>query len=305
MRASQGGGGSSGGGDAPVDSAATLAEVLAATRALLHRLCWSDRAARDSLLVHRPAPVLGLVCDATAAFNALYERHTRAVAASAASAGAASLADGAGGGLGAAAAAAAAVLGGAPSFFARDADFYFPAIAAAELNPSVVAGFTTAEATDEGAAALPPDAPGVGAAGAGDGPASAAAARGAAALSSAAGAGAPVGEGVSAAASLTARLRSARVLFVLTRVPQAVPFRTRLRLFEEVKALDKAKHDALRGTNAHGGALRVRVSVRRDHLVEDAFVAFERLAFRDPAAIKDRLYISFFGPDVRGRWGGR
>jgi hypothetical protein len=228
-----GGGGGGGARAAPLAHA-----LLRFLRGLLYRLCWSSAGARELLSRRLPA-ALRLLVDAAAAFNALYERHTRRED----------------------------VEGGS---FAADADFLFPPIPPRELTPEVVMGLATVEAEDEGERA-----PGEGGGGGGGGGGDAPALLG----------GAPP----STHSALTARLRAARVMLLLTTLPQTVPFLTRAHLFKRLT--DEAKRARVPWEN------RARVAVQRGHLVEDAMGAFQGLLQRG-SSLRNEFSLEFF--DVAG-----
>ena len=209
---------------------------------------------RDVPLPRRAPAAVALTVAALGAFNALYDRFRR-------------------GG------------GGSSPAFAIEADFLLPGIPVAELTAPVVLGFAAAvEVADEGDAdAMDERESGGGGGGGGglvgDGGVASAAAATAAAASQ---------------FSTSARLRAARVMTVLTCMPQAVPFNTRVRLFN---ALREAEQDRVR-PRGHAGLHRVRLRVRRAHLVDDAFRAFEKIAVKNPNDLQQHFFIEFVNTEV-------
>lgn len=75
-----------------------------------------------------------------------------------------------------------------------------------------------------------------------------------------------------------------RVVLLLSRIPQTVPFSERVTIYEQLLFNDRQRG----GLNSHGGGA-VAVRIRRDHAVSDAMDGLPH----DGNAIKHRVQITF------------
>jgi hypothetical protein len=164
----------------------------------------------------------------------------------------------------------------------RDEDFLFPPLPKEDITPEVVLGLGL-EAEDEGGHFVGGGEHLVAGGGGGGG-------------------GEGGGSAIQASSAMPAarrpsvggRLRAERVLLILNCFPQTVPFATRASLFRSLAAT--------RNTTPEFGLGGARIRVRRTHIVEDAFRAFEKLTYRkSKSALLGRLSISFISADVSAR----
>ena len=250
----------------PFTMPVTLA-VVAYTRVALYRLCWADTlsSAPDAAsLTGRPRRTLETMASAMAVYNNLFDRHNRRPFA----------------------------LSLTPE------DWLWPALPANEVSVEVVLGIADDEVNDEAAAMVDAGTSSSSATTA------AASAAGVATPSALGGGGSGDVDDSSASAAATAAtsashrplggvrytgrrgVRQARIQLILTSVPHVLPFSTRVALFTALRERDRAVNTAVQQQQQQQHMLfvpppqqqRVRITVRRDHLVQDAFEAFDSLA---------------------------
>ena len=92
---------------------------------------------------------------------------------------------------------------------------------------------------------------------------------------------------------------ASRAQLTLTSMPQVLPFRVRVELFERLRQYDKEQAGYDQGNFMMGGGPDVHISVRRTNLVDDALACFSRLSVAGDLsrAFKKRFRIQFIRPD--------
>lgn len=228
---------------------------------LLYRLCWTDKSALSDHLSQRPELAIALISFSSTSFNSLVDLHLRKSIQKKHDLTA--------------------------SWPLQDSDFHWPSIPLRDLTAEVLTVIGNTRVDDRALQEAEQLA----------NPAIAQASAHALVSSSATDTSAREAGAMEEDEGdelISMAVRSARIHFVLTTIPQVIPFNSRLEIFNLLKAQDMRK----RGLDFRGflpSSQRVSFQVRRTNLFEDACAAFEDIAKHSVhgSKFKERFHIVF------------
>lgn len=311
-----------------------LNDVLHFAKTILYRVMWSDKIARDTLLSKRSSTVLELMAGTIRFFNILYDRHSRLSTTKEASSSVSSssfltMTDDTDAGeayklvhdssvSSSSSFSSSVYRKGSPW---KDEDFLWPGIPSSEITPDVILGLETTDITDESldtvtGTSVPSSSAAV--------PSSSSSSNigestnrrqpPRSTVSMEEGTVTPSDEEEDTNSSSFAlhpsditnrllslrRVRAARLQLVLTSIPEVIPFRTRVELFNALRTKDKAavmarsNHNPLDWLDGNTSD-RLQFTVRRNHMLTDAQAAFQDIADEVPGGtrLKERFYVQF------------